>query len=179
MSTVHINKTRSASESVGLLATDQIGNYGRPASIYAFALWAWHWFWPYSSSPMRWGGKWVGGSICGLMRSRDLAQRNFRGASRFGYGCKNVFVCFFVFLFFFCDRNASQTPIDFLPLSTASPLYFLLLFSVQPCRACRALVHRTENFSRGHHKNGEGSMVFLECGPLSSATYASPLSLPA
>ena len=90
-----------------------------------------------------------------------------------------LFVCFFVFLFFFCDRNASQTPIDFLPLSTASPLYFLLLFSVQPCRACRALVHRTENFSRGHHKNGEGSMVFLECGPLSSATYASPLSLQA
>ena len=129
----------------------------------------------------------MGGSICGLMRSRDLAQRNFRGASRFGYGCKSVFVCFFVFLFvcfffvflFFFDRNASQTPIDFLPLSTASPLYFLLLFSVQPCRACRALVHRTENFSRGHHKNGEGSMVFLECGPLSSATYASPLSLQA
>ena len=25
----------------------------------------------------------MGGSICGLMRSRDLAQRNFRGASRY------------------------------------------------------------------------------------------------
>mgnify|MGYP003492622521 CR=1 FL=1 len=81
-----------------------LSRYGRPASIYAFALWAWHWFWPYSSSPMRWGGKWVGGSICGLMRSRDLAQRNFRGASRFGYGCKNVFVflCSEFFFLFFC-----------------------------------------------------------------------------
>ena len=60
-------------------------------------------------------------------------------------------VCFFV-----CDRNASQTPIDFLPFSADSTLQFLKFLSMAVDSAGRDLVQRPGFFSRGRRINGGG-----------------------
>ena len=64
-----------------------------------------------------------------------------------------------------CDRNASQTPIDFLPLAAAPPYGKYDFFSIVLHSPSRDLVHRRKNFAGGRDGVPLELMAFVECGP--------------
>jgi hypothetical protein len=60
----------------------------------------------------------------------------------------------------FTVGNASQTLIDFLPLSGAFPSYFLIFLSMLLDGAGRFLMQRPEIFPKGHGENGADPWSF-------------------
>ena len=117
-----------------------------------------------SSSPVRWGEIWwevTSNCLCAL---GNCHSKIFLELAVLAVGALK---CLFLCLWLECDRNASQTPIDFLPLAAAPPYGKYDFFSIVLHSPSRDLVHRRKNFAGGHDGVPLELMAFVECGPYS------------